>query len=180
MGVWWPFSVLFIGPELDDELAFVYHFHHHPVNVRLHQVSVFCIFAALQVVLLPSRWGLWFASAYILFYACLHVPTALVWMMVFALQHALAARLHAFAGEQHYDWLLLGAGLTAAMGFTVQIIGHRLLEGKFPAFRLFEAFVTTPFFLALALLFELGWYPEWRARLERKSPTYAKYTRRTY
>jgi len=64
--------------------------------------------------------------------------------------------------------LLLAMAIGAISGIS-QILGHIIWEKKSPAFRLFEAFVTTPFFILLDLLFDLFDYkPSLRQEIERR------------
>jgi len=81
-------------------------------------------------------------------------------------------------------WLIVSFSLTSsavpvllvAMAFSLalQIVGHWIFEGRIPAFRGFEAFVTTPFFIALNTLFWFGYKPELRAEIYRKASEWAE------
>ena len=51
----------------------------------------------------------------------------------------------------------------------LQILGHVVFEGRFPAFRFFEAAVTTPFFLFMNTCFWLGYKPQLRDTIYAKS-----------
>jgi uncharacterized membrane protein YGL010W len=157
---------LFKGSTLDEELGFVRYFHNHPINVALHLLGFPLLLFALFLLLgydpvagLPMYAPL--VVLWVLGFLMLDVTVGVCWAAVFAGLHHAVVTIHARAPEDVAEIALLAA----IAGLVAQGVGHVRYDRSLPAFRLFEAFFTTPFYVMLAALFALGYRREWRTRL---------------
>ncbi len=172
------------GSFLDD-LSFSYYFHSQWTNQALHFVSLLAIFASLAVVL-AFAWSPGgvpvIALVVLASYAIVLVYLEWVAGAAFALW---------FAGALAASRFLVQFG-DAAWGTAVallvvmppmQLLGHVVVERRLPAFRPFEALVTTPLFLMVFALngLGLGLYDKAVvAQIKSRSSKWANWKQRTF
>lgn len=85
-----------------------------------------------------------------------------------------AAYIHTFAYVQQFAWYwLFAAGVVwGILSLTLQLMGHIVFEGSFPAFRAFEFVFTAPFYTVYMIL--LPWYDTKRKQqIEKETPQWA-------
>jgi uncharacterized membrane protein YGL010W len=157
---------LFKGATLDEELSFVRYFHNHPANVALHLLGFPLVALGLCLLLGYDtvhgvRLYVPLAAAWLLAFAMLDVTVAVAWTAVFAGLHHVVLAIHTHAPEEVPE-LAVGA---MVLGVAAQGVGHIRYDRSLPAFRVFEAIFTTPFYVMLAALFGLGYRRAWRTRL---------------
>lgn len=69
------------------------------------------------------------------------------------------------------SWRLVSALLVCLVGGAVTgLLGHVACERAFPAFRIYEAVFTTPFFLFLSLAFMFGYQPALKKHIYDHAP----------
>lgn len=149
---------LFKGEDLAEELGFVRYFHYHPVNVALHLVGFHLLFLSVLMFLARVCAGVDCAlvALYVAGMLALEAPRAGVGACAAASLSPLcllARRL--LLCEPSFPYLCLGS---AALGGSLQLLGHIHYDRSQPAFRAFEAFFTTPFYLYLQSLSALTGY----------------------
>ena len=166
---------LFKGKTLVEELAFVRYFHYHPKNVLLHRIGFhFFFYALLSALEIPcSLLGarLWvpvlaLVVAYSAGFMLLDLLAGLLGTA--ALTSVAAAVLLVYRVLPGF--FLLAAVLAVVVGGSTQLFGHIYFDKSQPAFRAFEAFFTTPFYLYLSLLFQCCNYkPTLREAIRQKT-----------
>lgn len=146
------------GGAFIDDLSFSYYFHSQWTNQALHLVSLLAIFASLAIVLafawLPAGVpviGLAILTSYAILLIYLEFVAGIAYAAWFAA--ALVAS-HFLVAFGDVAWATAVALLVVMP--PMQLIGHVVVERRLPAFRPFEALVTTPIFLMIFALNGLG------------------------
>lgn len=140
-----------MGGNIKEELSFVHYYHHHKMNQILHMVSLFFIhYVAISYLKNLHHFSInlsfLLASIYFLFFSYLDLFVGLLYLSIFILHYFSSIQINLFLTIFLIVFFLLG-----------QLLGHLVFEKKFPAFRLFEAGFTTPFFCLLRILFFFGY-----------------------
>ena len=154
----------FRGTTMLDELAFSYYYHYTTFNQTTHQVSLLVQSLALMA-LLSQLFGLWFAGviavAYSLRLATYDVVVGLTWAALFASNLVVvgAGLVDAVVSASGVGSVSVASALTFGAGLLLQLLGHVEGDGRFPAFRLYEAAVITPFLMSLAAI---SWFTGYR------------------
>jgi uncharacterized membrane protein YGL010W len=148
------------GGSLLDDLSFSFYFHSQLSNQALHFVSLLLIFTSLCVGLAfawsPAGVPV-LALAVFVPYASLLIYLEFVAGTAFALWFAASLSVAHFALPLGPDAWGVAVGLIITMP-PLQLLGHVVVERRLPAFRAFEALVTTPLFLMLLFLNAFGLY----------------------
>ncbi|KAJ3149055.1 hypothetical protein HDU89_004057 [Geranomyces variabilis] len=159
--------------SLLDEMAFVSWFHAHPHNRLVHVGSVALAVTLFSSALAPLpvlRGVLPFApqssplvfaipAAYTAYFATLVRSSLLPSAFYLGISGAAGALLHAKFGSSLLVPRIGWSATTALVGMVtlvLQGVGHRVFEGRQPAFRPFEAAVTAPFSTVLWVCAWLG------------------------
>jgi len=165
----------FKGGNLLDELSFVCYYHKTFPNQLLHLIGItgfyLFIFAAFSFSSIKVINGI--SAISILFLFCgigyhfkLDYNVGLFESIVLTTVMILAERLTPQLVSSHNASVLY---MLAPACFGIQLLGHVIFEGRFPAFRPFEAVQTTPFFLFLNIFFWFGYKPELRKKIYEMS-----------
>jgi hypothetical protein len=151
---------LFKGKSFLEELGFVRYFHFQPINVYLHLVGFhFLVAMVLLWVRLVSNDYLLSAVVSVSFVVLITIldsggavggVCAIVWL---AINLSLSLL---FSSDLSTKTIIVISLLCGAFGGALQLYGHIFHDHSQPAFRFFEAFVTTPYYLYLSVLFLLG------------------------
>jgi uncharacterized membrane protein YGL010W len=171
----------FVGNDhnLLDELSFIYAYHSRSKNQILHCVSVAIVFFSFILLLSAlsqvsdslhisergKEWPilpLFFIIGYLGFYLFLDFVTGLAFTLFMVLSYLLSATvLIPMANEKltHSDQIVCWVVLTfvTILSLSIQGMGHLVFEKRFPAFRIFEFLVTTPFCMMLIVLAKFGY-----------------------
>ncbi len=191
-GVWFrrPNRYFKARSHLLDECSFVAHYHHTTGNIVLHLLG----WSVMEVALLwlvcsffgsgsGSGVGFGVGRATIFGVPSVAVVVAVMYSgyhftldsMVGGLaimRHVLMLQLLVkplSAASNEYEHHRLYAVAAIGVAGLAQVVGHRIFEKKFPAFRAFEAAVTTPFYLWLSVLFWCGYKPALAKRIRELS-----------
>lgn len=173
---------LFKGKNIVEELAFVRYFHNQPVNVHLHIVGFhFLAFMVLLVCLLlcPGS-DLVVVGIYGTGMTLIDYPNGLVGLFVFVVFSVLdyCARYVALS-YSFYNALGIAASSGAAGG-VLQLFGHIYIDHSQPAFRAFEAFFSTPYYLYLFIFFKFGYKTSIRKQVIKATPMWTGSERVVY
>mmetsp|Transcript_61932 Transcript_61932/g.91965 ORF Transcript_61932/g.91965 Transcript_61932/m.91965 type:complete len:189 (-) Transcript_61932:613-1179(-) len=171
---------LFKGRTLDEELAYVRYFHNHPTNVLLHTIFAHLLllsFLALVRVVGHHTLDVVVVAAYSIGFMKLDVLTGTLGCIAFVTTDAV---LRHIVIPLPYPANIAVVILCAALGGGMQLLGHIHYDKSMPAFRAFEAFFTTPFYLYLSILFRLGYKEQWRRRIEAKTMMWKGSERKIY
>ena len=150
---------LFKGKNLAEELGFVRYFHYHPANVALHLVG-FHLFLVSVLMLLArvhaiADWAL--VLLYVIGMLALEAPHVAVGTCAAVVLSALCLLTRQLLLLRGASFPFISVG-SAAIGGALQLWGHVYYDRSQPAFRAFEAFFTTPFYLYLHSLWALTGY----------------------
>ena len=151
---------LFKGSSLAEELAFVRYFHNRKENVWLHILGFhfFCCALLSLLKFVSSYLEILFITLYISGLIALDVYTGVLGGCILAVCF--------YAVELVYNSFSIISIVTGfgTVGGAFQLFGHIYYDKSQPAFRFFEAFFTTPFYLYLYVLttfgIHLAWYDE--------------------
>ena len=173
---------LFKGQSLAEELGFVRYFHNQPVNVYLHVVG-FHFFALMAIIfarLLFSGLDYLLVFLYVAGMTMMDYPFGVVGIVagiVFGFLDYIAITIMT---RYTASYAGLFAVIFGAIGGALQLIGHIFVDRSQPAFRMFEAFFTTPFYLYLYLMFKIGYKPALRQEIISKTALWRGSERVTY
>jgi uncharacterized membrane protein YGL010W len=167
---------------LIDDLSFSYYFHSQDSNQFLHLTSILLIFFSLAIAL-----------AFV--WAPAGVPV--VGIAFFVVYASIMITMEYVSGLAYAAWF--AASLTAAPFFLqfgqsawipalvavvvlplMQLVGHVCIERRLPAFRLFEATLTTPLFLMIRALSLFGAFPVVMAEIKKRSARWNSWPQRTF
>jgi len=169
--------------NLEKQLRFYGAYHQNPVNIGIHEVCVPLLMGTfwmlsgnlpnllpvpefLTVKYLPPNPGTLFAFGWTIFYILLEPVAGGMYAPLLIGMTMLG------------NYLRVTYGMTAnyaALGIHVvswiaQFIGHGVFEGRAPALftSLYQSLVLAGLFVWMEILFQLGYRPELRQRLEKK------------
>ena len=149
------FRRFYIGSTVEEELAFSNFYHSHRANRFIHQISL-----VIQSVLLPNLLtnaaeskfaGLAFAAIYFLPNSSVNVPSALLYFALMVGGALLPRQGSLIAGTSRRQ---VAAVIICLIS---QGAGHLCFQGARPAFRLFEAAVSTPVLMGMYCLRAIGY-----------------------
>ena len=141
-----PFKGLLLGESLIEELSFIDYYHFTQGNQFLHifsnaMLSFWLIIFTMRVeIALGINLAHIVMSMYTIFYLTLDPLVGIGWGLLFALYYPLAMYFFIYIWTAQW-WATF---LVMMLILMMQFMGHIIFEKKFPAFRAFEAFVTTP------------------------------------
>jgi uncharacterized membrane protein YGL010W len=170
------FRQFFIGTSIVDELSFSNYYHKHPTNRQLHQLSLVAQ-AVLLPILLASALdspaaGLVFSALVFWPYSTLNLPAAFLYLTLTLTGTLLSSLLDA-SGKTTASVIIV----VLVLLLLSQLAGHLVYEAKRPAFRLFEAIVSTPVLMGMFLVRSLGFHIEDLAAVERGTAKWATHGR---
>ena len=172
---------LFKGQNLIEEMSFVRYFHNHPWNVLLHLIGFhFFLFGVLLLLkqFSYSYCDLLLVVSYSFGYLALDVCTGCIGsFFTFMLYYAASS---VSASSSIIMTSTPVALLFIALGGAIQLVGHIIFDKSQPAFRFFEAFFTTPFFLYLNVLFIMGFQKKMNEEIVNKTSMWKGSERVTY
>ena len=158
---------LFKGKNLIEELSFVRYFHNSKVNVYLHILG-FHFLLLMVLIWLHLLWSI--ADIYFLVvYTCgmiiMDLPQGFVGIFAGCVFFSCDILIRLLVEEYSFRAAVLLSLLFGAIGGALQLYGHVIFDRSQPAFRAFEAFFTTPFYLYLFVFFQFGYKPKLRLEI---------------
>lgn len=169
-------SGLFHGKDLISELGFVRYFHYHPYNVYLHLIGFH--FLVFMILVLLDGISLWIElksgiEIDIMRIFCVIYGIIILLMDNFGMVgifcgliwYVLVAAVSYLKQSISFEYLILLSLVSGSIGGTFQLFGHIYFDKSQPAFRFFEAFVTTPYYLYLTVFFLLGFRNDFKEQI---------------
>jgi len=171
--------------DVHHQLAFYGAYHSNRVNVLIHIICVPLLFWTFQVLAsaipMPSFLPTYHyvLNEYLAFDLNLSTIHSAIYIMYYFSLEPLAALLYtpqlllmllsATAFSYRQD-AMARAGVLHGISWVAQFLGHGLAEKRAPALldNLLGAVVLAPFFAHLEILFELGYKPEFRKRINNE------------
>lgn len=139
----------FKGNTLESEFGFVHCYHYHPINLLLHIIAMpILIFSLLTITFtIDYRLCLLFYVLYCTAIFTIDIKTSLAYFCLFGL-----LLIPAITFSTHGTSPILYGVLIFLTSLICQGLGHYIFEKAAPAFRLFEAMITTPTFLMMYVI----------------------------
>eukprot|EP01004_Peranema_trichophorum_P009642 NODE_8388_length_683_cov_49.426786_g7766_i0.p1 GENE.NODE_8388_length_683_cov_49.426786_g7766_i0~~NODE_8388_length_683_cov_49.426786_g7766_i0.p1 ORF type:complete len:190 (+),score=17.54 NODE_8388_length_683_cov_49.426786_g7766_i0:58-570(+) len=162
------------GKNLGDELAFVHSYHNHKINYYIHFIFFPILLSSLclPVYYYFSNFGPVFI---VLIYFIMLSPWDILISSIWAIQFyfIMLAFQHYTINYDITTIALITVVVSGSLGYIIGFIGHNVFQKRNPAFDMYEAIITTPFYLWIRLLFSLGYRPNLRNEMLRNTPKWA-------
>ena len=155
---------LFKGKTLTEELAFVRYFHNKPENVWLHIIGFHCLMTSVLVLLkyFNTSIEIIVLLLYAIMLLLLDLITGIIGCTFLICCYYIVEYLSSYS-------IIPTVLLFGSIGGALQIFGHVFYDKSQPAFRFFEAFFTTPFYLYLYILTSCGMHLDWYEDIKNKT-----------
>eukprot|EP01080_Neovahlkampfia_damariscottae_P011634 gene11634-4875_t len=154
---------LLINSNPIDEFSFISWYHSHKINQLLHQISIILIW--FWIICLTCRYEI--SSGYnlshfvLVFYSILFISFDFVvgfaHVVLFCIYYQPALYFMKNIWISATWWQII---FIILLLLSLQLFGHLIFQRSFPAFRLFEATVTTPFFMMFLLINSITGYKQ--------------------